>query len=292
MVVAAAAAGAAVAAAGSETSPLGLGVAWRPELGRLVETDERLFAEVIAENVDPARLPNELTDLVAAGRIVIPHGIRLSLGGAEHPEPARLAHLSELAHAVGAPLVSEHIAFARAHGVEAGHVLPVPRTHQALEIIAENVAIAQAALPVPLALEHVAALVEWPQPDMTETEFIAELVARTGAMLLLDVSNLFANAHNHGFDAARALDELPLERVAYVHVGGGVFRDGRYHDTHCDPVDQGVLALLEELCARTVPPGILLERDGNFPSSDELRAELDQIEAAVARGSARRAAGV
>ncbi|HEY2771704.1 MAG TPA: DUF692 domain-containing protein [Solirubrobacteraceae bacterium] len=278
--------------AGSEPRSLGLGIAWRPELAQLAADDERLFVEVIAENVDPARLPGELTALVGAGRNLIPHGIRLSLGGADHPDPGRLAHLAALAHSVNAPLVSEHIAFARAHGIEAGHVLPVARTHEALEIIAENVAIAQAALPVPLALEHVAALVEWPQPDMTEPEFISELVARTGAMLLLDVSNLFANAHNHGFDAASALDELPLDRVAYVHVGGGVLRDGRYHDTHCDPVVPGVLELLEELCARTAPPGILLERDGNFAPSAELRAELAQIEAAAARGTARRAASV
>ena len=109
---------------------------------------------------------------------------------------------------------------------------------------------------------------------MSEPEFIAALLERTDAMLLLDVSNLYANAHNHGFDVIDALGELPLERIAYVHVGGGTHRDGRYYDTHTDAVVPEVLGVVEELCARTDPPGLLLERDGGFPTADETRAEL------------------
>jgi uncharacterized protein (UPF0276 family) len=115
------------------------------------------------------------------------------------------------------------------------------------------------------------------------------LLDRTGALLLLDVSNLYANAHNHGYDAGESLRRFPLERIAYVHVGGGAHRDGRYHDTHTDPVVPGVLRLLEDLCGRADPPGILLERDGNFPPPAELAGELASIRAAAARGGARRA---
>jgi uncharacterized protein (UPF0276 family) len=268
---------------------LGIGLGWRPELATVLADDPSLFVEVIAENVDPRRLPADFAALVAQGRTVIPHGIRLSLGGAQHPDPRRLDHLAVLAERVRAPFVSEHIAFARAHGVEAGHVLPVPRSLEALDIIAENVAVAQAGLPVPLALEHVAALVEWPDPTMSEPEFIAALLERTDALLLLDVSNLYANAHNHGFDVMDALGQLPLERIAYVHVGGGTHRDGRYYDTHTDPVVPEVLAVAEELCALANPPGLLLERDGGFPSADETRAELAAIAAAARAGAARRA---
>jgi uncharacterized protein len=266
----------------------GIGVGWRPELAQLIASAHGLFVEVIAENIDPGHVPAALDGLIAEGRPVIPHGIRLSLGGAEPPDRARLDHLAALAERVNAPFVSEHIAFARAHGVEAGHVLPVPRTGEALEIITENVAAAQERLPVPLALEHVAALVQWPDPEMSETQFIRELLERTGAMLLLDLSNLYANAYNHGSDPIAALDELPLERIAYVHVGGGSLRDGRYHDTHTDPVVPAVVELLAELCARTTPPGILLERDANFANSSETLAELAAIEGAASRGAARR----
>lgn len=289
-----AAAGAAVAegVAAVVGEPLGIGLSWRPELSAVLADDPSLFVEIIAENVNPRRLAHDLAALVDEGRAVIPHGIRLSLGGGEHPDPQRLAHLAAVAERVRAPFVSEHIAFARAHGVEAGHVLPVPRSEEVLEIIVDNVAVAQRHLPVPLALEHVAALVEWPDPQMSEPEFIAALLERTDAMLLLDVSNLYANAHNHGFDVIDALGALPLERIAYVHVGGGTHRDGRYYDTHTDAVVPEVLGLVEELCARTDPPGLLLERDGGFPTADETRAELQAIAAAALAGAARRAGRV
>ena len=109
---------------------------------------------------------------------------------------------------------------------------------------------------------------------------------------MLDLANLYANALNHGFDALAFLDRLPLERIAYVHVGVGVERGGLYHDTHADPVQPGVLDLIEELASRVSPPGIMLERDDRFPSVEELAAELAAMEAAWERGSARRLSGV
>jgi uncharacterized protein (UPF0276 family) len=269
------------------TSRLGLGIGWRPELEGLIARADLGFVEVVAENVDARRLPPALLAARERGLEVIPHGIRLSLGGGERPDPERLDHLAAVAERLGAPLVSEHIAFVRADGVEAGHVLPVARTHEALEIITENVLLAQECLPVPLALEHVAAMVEWPGAEMDEATFVCELLERTGALLLLDLSNLYANAHNHGYDAARALSRFPLRRIAYVHVGGGVHRDGMYHDTHADPVVPGVLTLVEELFALIDAPGVLLERDDGFPTEDELMGEVLAIDAAARRGAAR-----
>ena len=270
------------------TERLGRGLGWRPELDGAVARADLGFLEVVAESIGPRRLPAGVEAARERGLAVVPHGIRLSLGGAEHPDARRLEHLASVAERVCAPLVSEHIAFVRAHGQESGHLLPVPRTYEGLEILAENITIAQRALPVPLALEHVAALVEWPDTDMDEAEFVSELLERTDALLLLDLSNLFANAHNHGYDALEALTRFPLERIAYVHVGGGVFRDGVYHDTHADAVVPGVLAMVEELHALTDAPGVLLERDDDFPPQDELLAELRAIDEAARRGSERR----
>jgi len=269
------------------TRRLGLGIGWRSELEDAIARADLGFVETVAENVDPRRLPPALLDARERGLEVIPHGIRLSLGGAQVPDRRRLDHLAILADSFDSPLVSEHIAFVRADGVEAGHVLPVPRTSQALDILTENVLLAQERLPVPLALEHVAAMVEWPGAEMDEAAFVAELLERTGALLLLDLSNLYANAHNHGYDAVAALGRFPLDRIAYVHVGGGVHRDGMYHDTHAHPVVPGVLTLVEELFALTDAPGVLLERDDGFPSDEELLGEVRAIDAAAKRGAAR-----
>jgi uncharacterized protein (UPF0276 family) len=114
------------------------------------------------------------------------------------------------------------------------------------------------------------------------------VLERSGALLLLDIENVHANARNHGCDPLAFIERLPCERIAYVHVAGGVDRGGLYHDTHAHDVPAAVLDLLAELCARVEVPGVMLERDDHFPPDARLNAELDAIAAAVARGAARR----
>ncbi|MFD7259181.1 DUF692 domain-containing protein [Streptomyces sp. NPDC059874] len=264
---------------------LGVGIGWRPEIADAVERLPGLdWVEVVAENICADHLPDSLVRLRERGVRVVPHGVSLGIGGADRPDPAKLAALGERAVALGAPLVTEHIAFVRTSSpaLEAGHLLPVPRTRDALDVLCENVRIAQDALPVPLALENIAALFSWPDEELTEGQFLTELVERTGVRLLIDVANLHTNRVNRGEDPAAVLDAIPLEALAYVHVAGGVEKGGVWHDTHAHPVPPVVLDLLAGLRSRVDPPGVLLERDDDFPPEPELAAELTAIRAVPA----------
>ncbi|MEV6579613.1 DUF692 domain-containing protein [Streptomyces sp. NPDC051582] len=263
---------------------LGVGIGWRPEIADAVERLPGLdWVEVVAENICSGHLPASLLRLRERGVRVVPHGVSLGLGGAERPDAAKLAALGERALALGAPLVTEHIAFVRTSSpaLEAGHLLPVRRTRDALDVLCENVRIAQEALPVPLALENIAALVSWPGEELTEGRFLTELVERTGVRLLIDVANLHTNRVNRGEDPFAVLDAIPLEALAYVHVAGGVERDGVWHDTHAHPVPAVVLDVLAELRKRVAPAGVLLERDDDFPAEAELAGELAAIRGVV-----------
>ncbi|PVE04042.1 DUF692 family multinuclear iron-containing protein [Streptomyces scopuliridis] len=289
----------------NDTPQLGIGIGWRPEIADTVEALSGVdWVEAVAENLCPGHLPDSLVRLRERGVTVVPHGVSLGLGGADRPDARRLADLAERAEALGSPLVTEHIAFVRAGGaltaspvLEAGHLLPVPRTRDALRVLCENIRIAQDSLPVPLAVENIAALIRWPDEEMSEGQFLAELVGRTGVRLLIDVANLHTNQVNRGEDPAKALDELPVEAIAYVHVAGGTERDGVWHDTHAHPVTAPVLDILAELRARVAPPGVLLERDDDFPPAAELAGELTTIRetitaaAAVASPRPRKGAG-
>ncbi|MGW3956323.1 DUF692 domain-containing protein [Streptomyces sp. NPDC004752] len=273
---------------------LGTGIGWRPEIADAVERMPGIdWVEAVAENVCPGQLPASLLRLRERGVTVVPHGVSLGLGDADRPDEDRLTALAERATALGSPLVTEHIAFVRAGGpltasprLEAGHLLPVPRTRDALDVLCENVRIAQQALPVPLAVENIAALISWPGEELTEGQFLYELADRTGVRLLIDVANLHTNHVNRGDDPAGALAELPLEAIAYVHVAGGFERDGVWHDSHAHPVPGPVLDILTDLASRVRPPGVLLERDENFPEPEELERELAAIGTAVDKGAA------
>ncbi|MGX1478180.1 UNVERIFIED_CONTAM: uncharacterized protein (UPF0276 family) [Streptomyces canus] len=278
---------------------LGTGIGWRPEIADAVERMPGIdWVEVVAENLCPGHLPESLRRLRERGVTVVPHGVSLGLGGADRPDAGRLLALAERAEALGAPLVTEHIAFVRAGGpltasprLEAGHLLPVPRTRDALDVLCENIRIAQDALPVPLAVENIAALISWPGEEMTEGQFLYDLADRTGVRLLIDVANLHTNHVNRGEDPAEALAGLPLEAIAYVHVAGGFERDGVWHDSHAHPVPRPVLDILTDLVSRVSPPGVLLERDENFPGPGELERELGAIREAVEKGGGARTDG-
>ncbi|MFI2037065.1 DUF692 domain-containing protein [Streptomyces bottropensis] len=282
-----------------QIAQLGTGIGWRPEIADAVERMAGRaggvdWVEAVAENVCPGHVHESLLRLRERGVTVVPHGVSLGLGGADRPDEQRLRALAERVEALGAPLVTEHIAFVRAGGaltasprLEAGHLLPVPRTRDALDVLCENVRIAQDALPVPLALENIAALINWPGEDMTEGQFLYDLVDRTGVRLLIDVANLHTNHVNRGEDPAKALDELPVEAIAYVHVAGGFERDGVWHDSHAHPVPRQVLDVLADLASRVTPPGVLLERDDNFPEPGELQRELESIRGVLEKAEVR-----
>jgi uncharacterized protein (UPF0276 family) len=263
-----------------------LGLGWRPETaGVALAREDLAFVEVIAESVAPDRelLPAPLVALMRRGVEVIPHGLQLSLGGAERPSPARVARLAGAADTLGASMVSEHLAFVRAGDRGVGHLLPVPRTWGMADILVENIRIAQDLLPVPLAVEPVASVFEWPDAELTEGDFVAEVVERSGALLLLDLANLYVNGRNFGFDAREQLDRLPLERLAYVHVAGGRIVGDVHLDTHADEVWREVLTLAAELRARHPHVRVMLERDDHFGTDEALHAELDLVAAACGR---------
>ncbi|GAA1102021.1 DUF692 family multinuclear iron-containing protein [Tsukamurella strandjordii] len=267
----------------------GVSAAWRPEIARMLEQAARAgeisFTEVVAENLDPSALPADLLTLAGLGVTVIPHGVTLGLAGADLPDPERLRRLADLAVAFDAPLVSEHVAFVRAGEVgtddeeaphaavlEAGHLMPAPRTAESLAVLVENVRAAQAALPVPLALENIAALFAWPEDDYDEPTYLRELVDRTGVGLVLDLANLYASCLARGLDPLAELRRYPLEAVAYVHIAGGRFDGELYLDTHADPIRPEVLELLAAWrdsqpalgcvsAGQGYVPGVLLERD-------------------------------
>lgn len=257
----------------------GVGLGWRHETAALCESLARAgaltFVEVVAERLmhPTLRLPMALETLLELGVTVVPHGVSLGLGDAACPDRTRLARLAELCRLVRAPFMSEHIAFVRGAGRELHHLLPVPRTRDALAVLIDNIKRAQDALPVPLVLENIAALFEWPGASMREDELIARVVEATGVGLLVDVANLHANRLN----GLHTLDEVPAAHVAYLHIAGGRMQEGFYSDTHAHPVDAALLTTLDEVLGRLGAKPLLLERDAGFTTEAALRAELETL---------------
>ena len=238
------------------------------------------FLEITADHYFDAPPEKEHEfELLKAHFPLVPHGLNLSLGSAEGLDPNYLERLAGLVRRLDPPWWSEHVAFTRAGGVEIGHLAPLPLSWEALTVLCRNIAEAQARIDVPLILENITSSFILPGGELDEPAFLAELTARTGCGLLLDVTNLHANAINHGFDALDWLDRLPLERVVQLHFVGGHWHEGRWIDSHSRPTPPEVWDLMEIVVARAPIKGIILERDENLPRFDELLEELDRARA-------------
>lgn len=251
----------------------GAGIGYRPKLAAaLVRRPGRIdFLEVVAESCRDVAVRREVVALSRVWPVVL-HSIGVSPGGAEGVDRARVDWLADLARELGARLVSEHMAFVRAGGREIGHLTELPRTRAAIAVLARNVATIRRRLPdVPFLLENPARAFVWPHHEMSEATFLHEVTMATGCPLLLDVANLHANARN---GEATNLDELPLDRVALVHVAGGSPGGGYHYDTHAHPVAEEVFAL----AARTGAP-LLLERDDALDDPEPILAEVDRLRA-------------
>ena len=119
-----------------------VGIGWRPELAvDLLRRPRDLdFVEVIAENCFVGAQARREAVALRAMWPVVPHGVKLSLGSAEGIDREHARRLGDLARDLRAPVISEHVAYVRSGGVEVGHLTPVPRTREAVRVIARNVA--------------------------------------------------------------------------------------------------------------------------------------------------------
>lgn len=122
---------------------------------------------------------------------------------------------------------------------------------------------------VPLAHENAAYYVRCPGGNMNEAAFLAELVNYAGTCLLLDLHNIYTNSLNHpGFNVWDYINIIPLERVVEIHLAGGSWHDGLYHDWHDSSIPEPVWELLEVVLERCRPGAVILEFQGRAHHPD------------------------
>ncbi len=205
------------------------------------------------------------------------HCVGLSLGSTD---PLDFHHLSQLKGLVGEirpALVSEHVSWGSIDGRWMNDLLPMPYTGEALRHIAGRIDQLQNWLGRQVLIENVSSYLSFKGPEMTEWEFLAQLVEECGCGLLLDVNNIYVSAMNHGFDAHEYLRGIPRAAVQEIHLAGhSVQRSGATEiriDTHGAPVCPEVWALYAEALAFVGNVPTLIEWDTDIPPLAALLAE-------------------
>ncbi len=213
------------------------------------------------------------------------HGLSLSIGGIN---PLNIDFLKKIrtfldVHQIS--IYSEHLSYTN-DGSYLYDLMPIPMTLDAAKYVAARVIHAQDILDRRLVLENVSTYA-MPAAEMSEADFICEVVQRADCDLLLDVNNVYVNSINHGSDARALIQSMPAERVRYLHIAGHYEESSSLLiDTHGNDVTQAVWELLAFTYATMGSRPTLLERDFNIPTLDLLLKEVDQIRHIQAQQSA------
>ncbi|MCW3463891.1 HvfB family MNIO-type RiPP peptide maturase [Chitinophaga nivalis] len=214
---------------------------------------------------------------VVAKYPVLCHGLSLSIGSPEPPEPAFLQQLKIFLDTYHIQLYSEHLSYSKCDNAHMYDLLPIPFRMDAVQHIAARIRQVQDYLERPLVME----IVSYYTPvaaEMSEADFIREVVAQSGCQLLLDVNNIYVNAFNHQYDAKAFIQQLPLNKVAYIHMAGHEqVAPDLIIDTHGEPIIDPVYDLFEWTLPQLSPVPVLLERDFNIPEMAALQGELSRL---------------
>jgi uncharacterized protein len=256
----------------------GFGLGLRKEhygdfLSRDVAVD---FVEIISENfMATGGRPMHTLDAVRERHPVAMHGVSMSIGSATGLNLDYLKNLKALVDRVRPLWVSDHLCWTQIDGFNSHDLLPLPYTEEALDIVCANISVAQDVLERPMLFENPSSYISFPGAAMTEWEFLAAMVERTGCALLLDVNNICVSGTNHGFDPHAFLEAIPVDCVRQIHLAGHSVGTDMLIDTHDMPVCDAVWDLYACACERFGPVATMIERDDDIPPLDDLLTELN-----------------
>lgn len=242
------------------------------------------FFEVHAENYMVAGGPfHHYLGLIREHYPLSLHGVGLSIGGEGPLNREHLARLAALIERYQPHSFSEHLAWSSHGPVFLNDLLPLAYDAATLQRVCEHIDQVQNTLKRPMLLENPSTYLQFQHSTLDETDFISQIIRRTGCGLLLDVNNVYVSCINHQRDPLAYIDALPLFAVGEIHLAGFAedtdsLGDRLLIDDHGAPIDNEVWQLYEQVLTRVGPVPTLIERDNQVPAFRVLQAEAQQAE--------------
>jgi uncharacterized protein len=251
----------------------GIGIGLRiPHYNHILERKPVVdWFEIISENymIDGGR-PLAILDQILEQYRVVQHGVSMYFGSAEKLNREHLKRLKRLVKRTKTPWLSDHLCWGSVDGKYSHDLLPMPYTFEAAKLTARKVREVRDYLEVPIAVENVSSYAEFHVSEMTEWEFLNEVVERADCGILLDVNNIYVSSKNHSFNPFDYLNSVPVERVAQIHLAGHSKFEKYILDTHDHPVIDPVWKLYDHAIQLVGATATLLEWDDHIPSFEEV----------------------
>ncbi|MGI8924149.1 MAG: DUF692 domain-containing protein [Fimbriimonadales bacterium] len=257
-----------------------IGLGWRAELSNWLDANPDAIdcLEVTAEHFfdEGGNLLGEISSRYAT----FVHGLGLSLGTPGALDEATLQRFEQVARTANPLWVSEHISYTRFDGTDLGHLNPVPRSGEMVQVIADHAAEVAARCKKPIILENITSHLD-PGGELSDTEFLSAICERAGCGLLIDVTNLFINAKNHKFDPYDWIRRIDPSHIVQLHIVGYSLSDGVYEDHHSALIQDDLMDLLSATLDHASVRAIILERDEDLQKANEIESELIRLRQAA-----------
>jgi uncharacterized protein len=255
---------------------LGIGIGLRvPHYQHILSKKPTVdWFEVISENymVDGGR-PLEVLDQILEQYQVVQHGVSMYFGSADPLSREHLNRLKSLVKRTKTKFLSDHLCWGSVDGTYTHDLLPMPYTFEAAKITAQRIKQARDFLEIPICVENVSSYAEYHVSEMTEWEFLTEVVELADCGILLDVNNIYVSSKNHNFNPMDYVNNVPHDRVGQIHIAGHSKFEKYILDTHDHPVLDPVWKLYARALELCGPTNTLLEWDAHIPSFDEVHHE-------------------
>jgi uncharacterized protein (UPF0276 family) len=256
---------------------LGCGLGLRPKHYPVItETWPKIdWFEAISENyMDSGGRPLVILEQIRAHYPIGLHGVALSIGSTDPLNEKYLQRLKALIERIQPALISDHLCWSGAGGMQLHDLLPLPFTEESLEHVVRRVEKVQDYLKRPILLENVSTYVTFKHSAMPEWEFLSQVAERSGCGILLDLNNIYVNSKNHGFDPYDYLSGISGDKIGQFHLAGHTDMGTYLFDTHSKPVIPEVWDLYREALRRWGHIATLIEWDEDIPEFPELMEEF------------------
>lgn len=240
--------------------------------------------EIITENyLVPGGKPLYYLDKIREKYPLVMHGVSLSIGSTDPIDFNYLKEVKALAERIQTRWLSDHLCWTGVNGLNTHDLLPLPYTEETVKHIAARIRQVQDYLERPFLIENLSSYITYKQSEMTEWDFVNEIVRKADCSILLDVNNVYVSSVNHGFNPLDYINAMPASKVLQIHLAGHSLEGDYIIDTHDAPIIPEVWDLYAKTIQFLGPVSTMVERDDNIPALSILMEEVQQARAVSSR---------
>lgn len=219
------------------------------------------------------------------------HGVGMPLAATVAPDARERAPWQDTLARLQPPWVSEHLAFQRVPGEDAGpgehsgFLLPALQCEESVALAARRIAALRELSGRPVAFENSPNYLRRLPGELPDGEYYARVAQAADSGILLDLHNLWCNERNGRQSMDEVMRSLPLERVWEIHLAGGEQLGDYWLDAHSGLVPPPVM----DFCAQWLPRlpnlgAMIFEVMPDYVqakglSDDQLAAQLEAMQA-------------